>query len=408
MVNEKKTLVIAAIGFPPILIGTAIQMGNLFRHFPKNSYHVLTGRLDHTWPPIDKDSMMPAPYTFTRFPLFIQGSSWRWRIRNLLQNLFALLEITWKGLRIIHREKIDTIFVVADHYVELAALVLHWLTGNKIVLWLPDLYYIPENLKIGWTQTADRLIESFLLKKVDTVLVTAEATQEYYAEKYGIDTEVLPHTVDISKYGSQHEHYRSENRTTKIFFTGTVEPCNFGPLLDMIKVVNKNPELNLELSIISNNLSKDFKEICENNHRITYGHAKREEIPVLQQSADILFLPLSFEEHGYCHHSIVRTASPSKLPEYLIAGRPILVYAPAKSYYAEYARQEGFALIVDKPDCSTLRCAILELLNNADLRYRLVTAAKKTAEKYHDAKKVSARLQSMLGIIEKPIALQRS
>lgn len=398
MVHERKALVMAAISFPPVLIGPAVVMGNLFKIFPKGSYYVLMGRLDHVWPPIDEDSMMPAPYTFSRFPLLNVRGSWRRRIRSILRDLFALLETTWKGLRIIHREKIDTIFVVADHYVELAALIMHWLTGKKIALWLPDLYYVPENSTTGWTQTVDRFIEPFLLKKVDTVLVTSEATQKYYKEKYGIDTEVLPHSVDIKKYSPQMEDGHSPNKTTKILFTGTVEPCNFGPLLDMIKVVNENPELNLEFSIISNNLSKDLKEICEKNHRISYGRANREEIPALQKSAGMLFLPLSFEEHGYRYPSIVRTASPSKLPEYLIAGRPILVYAPTESYYAEYARQQDFALIVDKPDYNALRCAILEFLNNPDLQYRLVTAAKKTAKEYHDAKKVSAQLQSLLGI----------
>ena len=404
MVNEKKTLVIAAICFPPVLMGAAVLMGNLFKHFPKGSYHVLMGRLDHGWPPIDKDSMMPAPYTFTRFPfLHSKGNLWR-RVGFFFRDLFAILECTWKGLRIIRQEKVNNVFVVADHYVELAALLIHWLTGKKIVLWLPDLYCVPELTRSKWTQSINRLIEPVLLRAMDIVLVTGKPTQEYYKEKYNLNTEVLAHSVDLTRYDLQHSHPSAN--VTRILFTGTIEPCNQGSILDMIKVITGLPELDIKLAIVSPNVSKQLQEIAMKNHRVTCMRAKREEIPALQQSADVLFLPLCFEEHGYRYPSIVRTASPSKLPEYLMAGRPILVYAPAESYYARYARQEGFAFVVDQPNCDVLRRAVLELQNNADLRHRLVTSAKRTARKYHDAKQVSLRLQSVLGIVEKPIAIE--
>ena len=124
--------------------------------------------------------------------------------------------------------------------------------------------------------------------------------------------------------------------------------------------------------------------------------ANREEIPALQQSADILFLPFSFPIHGYNHLSILRTASPSKLPEYLAAGRPILVYAPAYTYYSRYARQEGFGLVVDQPDLDLLREALIKLKNDQSLCVELTENARRVAEKYHDSAKVSDTLQKIL------------
>ena len=396
--KTKKTLAVAAICWPPVLIGPAVLMGNLFRHFPEGSYHVMMGRLDHVWPPIDKNSMLPATHTFTRFPLCnSMGNGWR-RMRAFARDLFALLEVTWKGLRIIRREKIDSIFVVADHYVELAALLMHWLTGKKIVLWLPDLYCVPELTRPNWAQSINRLIEPFLLRAMDLVLVTAKPTQEYYKEKYNLNTDILAHSVDLTRYDLQHSHPSAN--VTRILFTGTVEPCNQGSILDMIKVITELPEFDMELAIVSPNVSKQLEEIGMKNHRVTCMRAKREEIPALQQSADILFLPLCFEEHGYRYPSIVQTASPSKLPEYLAAGRPILVYAPAQSYYARYARQEGFALVVDQPDLEQLRQAIIELQGDKALRQQLVVNARRVAMEHHDSAKVSAQLQYLLGIAE--------
>jgi len=396
-VKSKKTLAISAICFPPVLIGPAILMGNLFKHFPEGSYHVLMGRLDHVWRPIDENSALPAPYTFTRFPFLHSRGNWRHRIRSLLRDIFSLLEVNWKGLRIIQWEKINSIFVVADHYVELAALLMSRLTGKKLVLYLPDVYYVPENLK-GWAKFTDRMIEPFLLRAVDTVLVTGEPTQEYYNNKYGLETVVLPHSTDMSKYDFHSEESHTDEKPTKILFTGSVEPCNYGPIIDLVKVVSEHLELNLELNIVSNKLSKEIEEVCGRTARITCGHASREEIPALQQSADILFLALSFDEHGYNYPTIVRTASPSKLPEYLAAGRPILVYAPKESYYARYARKGGFALVVEKPDIEQLRQAVQTLQRDKALRQRLVSNAYRFAKQHHDSRKVSVQLQNLLGI----------
>lgn len=398
--GTKKTLVVAAICWPPVLIGPAVLMGNLFRHFPEGSYQVLMGRLDHVWPPIDKDSMLPATHTFTRFPLCNSMGNWWRRMRAFARDVFALLEVTWKGLRIIRREKIDSIFVVADHYVELAALIMHWLTGKKIVLWLPDLYYVSSISKTDRYKDLNRWIEPFLLRTVDDVLVTGKPTQEYYKEKYNVNTEILSHSVDISKYVFQNKQTHSKTKATKILFTGTIEPCNYGAILDIIKVITESPALNSELNIVSNSLPTQLKEISTKSPMVSCSHAKREEIPALQQSADILFLALSFERHGYHHPTIVRTASPSKLPEYLAAGRPILVYAPAESYYTRYARQEGFALVVDQPDLEQLRQAIIDLQRGEALCQRLVDNARRVAVERHDATKVSTRLQHLLGVAE--------
>ena len=83
------------------------------------------------------------------------------------------------------------------------------------------------------------------------------------------------------------------------------------------------------------------------------------------------------------------------MPEYLAAGRPILVHAPSYSYVANYARKEGFGLVVDRLDSGLLRRAILDLKHDAKLCHRLVTNAKKVAKK-HDAAILSQKLHNIL------------
>jgi hypothetical protein len=49
------------------------------------------------------------------------------------------------------------------------------------------------------------------------------------------------------------------------------------------------------------------------------------ELPRILSSADILFLPYSFSQIA---RKAIETAFPSKIADYLAAGRPILVFGP--------------------------------------------------------------------------------
>ena len=126
--------------------------------------------------------------------------------------------------------------------------------------------------------------------------------------------------------------------------------------------------------------------------RVTCRFAHKSEIPSIQRDADILFLPLAFDSP---YPDLIKTASPSKMPEYLAAGRPILIHAPEYSYIAHYARERGFGMVVDRPDPEELKRALLLLLEDESLRKRVVLNALKTVQN-HDARKVSGRLQGYL------------
>jgi glycosyltransferase involved in cell wall biosynthesis len=91
-----------------------------------------------------------------------------------------------------------------------------------------------------------------------------------------------------------------------------------------------------------------------------------------QRSSSILYLPQAFESDLKL---MIKNNFPTKAVEYLCSGRPILVHSPADSYLSHIARQEGYALVVDKPDQNALRDAVSRLLEDTDLQHQLVDNA---------------------------------
>lgn len=109
-------------------------------------------------------------------------------------------------------------------------------------------------------------------------------------------------------------------------------------------------------------------------------HAPQSTALKLQRNADILFLPLSFNS---AIPEAILSSSPAKLGEYLAAGSPILVHAPAGSFATELLRRADAGLIVDTSDPDQLVIALNTIENDATLRRRITTNAALLAKEFH-------------------------
>jgi glycosyltransferase involved in cell wall biosynthesis len=118
--------------------------------------------------------------------------------------------------------------------------------------------------------------------------------------------------------------------------------------------------------------------------RLRAQYVSREEVQRLQREAHVLVAPLS-HKHGSQHE--VQTVFSTKLLEYLIAGRPILVFAPPGSYHAEAAQQRGWAYVVTEDTPEALAAGIMRVVTNESLAAAVVRGAHREAEarraRYH-------------------------
>jgi glycosyltransferase involved in cell wall biosynthesis len=65
----------------------------------------------------------------------------------------------------------------------------------------------------------------------------------------------------------------------------------------------------------------------------------------------------------------------TKLLEYLIAGRPIVVFAPEDSYHAQSARENGWGYVVTEDSPAALAAAIERVIADENLAAGLVRGA---------------------------------
>ena len=112
---------------------------------------------------------------------------------------------------------------------------------------------------------------------------------------------------------------------------------------------------------------------------------KYNELPKKFSEVDFLILPYDFSDDSI---TFIKYSMPTKAPEYMICGTPILVFAPAETAIVDYATKFNWAKVITKNSSSELATSIKSLIISKGERETLAFNAKNLAKKNHDSKVV--------------------
>jgi len=394
----KRTLVLVEY-FPPVVNGPAIRLGDLLKHFREDSYIILTPKINGKVSPvsnsrIDKSTILRCKYYFLPFP------NWHRNINNYLSVLirlfhFILIPYTiMKALFIIKKHHISNIFTTSGYgYYMVAAYYLEKITGKPLFIYMYDMWpnkeMYPSRI-FRWIQSS--YSEKILMRSKE-IFVMSEALQVFYKTKYKVNSIVIPHSVDLKRYtivlNENVDDELSNENYRKIVFTGLINEAQQDSILNLVDALKMPGMEKIVLILYTLSDVERLDTVGIKGKNVLRRYARPEDMPMIQKMADILFLPIAFKSSV---PSIIKTGSPSKIAEYLAAGRPILVHAPKDCYLSDYAKRNGFAVVVNDPDPVKLRDSILGILNDSELQNRIVNRAL-AVSKIHDSPSVSQKMQ---------------
>lgn len=383
--NRCKTLIISET-VPPMVQGPAIMLRNLLKEFPEGSYCVLTKEINWRGK-LDESSRLPCTYYYVDRAY----SSYKTKLHRLLSQILEQLwifKIVFKGLQIVKREHINNIIAFNNEGdLLIASYILHKITKRPLFLYMLDVY--EEMIRVRIRKIIASMFEEKIFRAARKIFVMSENLQAHYLNKYSIHTEFMPHPVVLSSYQGQVKEDKKDDCKT-IIYTGNVWIPQIESLVDMCRVVGSMK--GIKFIVYTDRSAEELKQkgICGKNVFVRF--AEHSQISEIQRNADILYLPLAFNTP---FPLMIQTASPGKMPEYLAAGRPILIYAPDYSYVVQHARKYGFGFVIDKQSVEELRKGIMFLLNDGQLREGLVSKAK-ALSKNHNATIVSKKLRTAL------------
>lgn len=413
MNNYKKILIISS--WAPPRIGGPQNLYNLLISMPKGSYSILTSYFGIDNYSAQKGTWLPEIYHFydnpklkdseeTRKKMSQQSKnrervSWfKYKVKKLhtlkiLTEPFLILgqiiAITIQGIKVIKENKIEIFVGISDFGpAMISSYFIHKKTRRPFMLYFFDIY--SGNNLSGIGNILAKIFEPKLFKYAEKIIVTNDGTKDFYVKRYGESIAKKIIVIYNSVFPESYSKVKNDTRLNpqppyNILFTGSIYWPQIESLKNLIQVVNEATDLAIQLKIYSPSPKNYLKEIgIEESNRVHLFVATPQEMPVIQSQADILFLPLSWNTPS---PQIVETATPGKLTDYLIAGKPMLIHAPASTFLVQYAKQNNFACCVDRESKELLKDGIKRLLTDTQYIKNITDNARVTFFKNHDANK---------------------
>jgi glycosyltransferase involved in cell wall biosynthesis len=298
-----------------------------------------------------------------------------------LYNVFYKLKITPEFVEWLKEYNPDII------YTQLATLELirfthetHDLIKKPVVIHMMDDWpsTISEKglLKNFWYKKIDHEFR-LLLNKTTLLLSISDSMAQEYKIRYNKSSVTFHNPIEIEFWKSHQRKKYELNTIPNILYAGRIGKGIDRALETMANAIDLiNKELKTPLQFILQ--TKDKPAWVENYKCMKYKTpVEYNELPKLFSEADFLYLPYDFSVGSI---KFIQYSMPTKAPEYMVSGTPIIMFAPEETALVKAAQNGKWAKVVTDNDIDKLSGAVKQLLINEKERKQIALNAIEIAE----------------------------
>lgn len=358
-----KVLFVGA-AFPPSVGGSVVVMRELLKHFDSYSYNIVTLRSLG----VSNDRLLEArtlrvgalrirPYRLSLWLRFLQ-------MPFVLRKANSFAQACGARAIVCIYPTIDFLFL---------GCMMAKKTG------LPLIVYMHDTLCEAHRRTSFSLVAQWLHKvlrqRVAKTLVISEGMQVLYLRKYGIDSTVVPHV-----YSEPVLPFVPTHVPHQLFWGGAVYGINDKALR---RVFDAAKSLKMKMMMTGRSkelLARQLQESFDSEHIDIKFYPTRSEYLTALTVSGVLVLALNRPEETEFGEGEMSTIFPTKTPEYLASGAPILVHCPKHYFLAQFFLKYKCGVVEESLNPISLKAAITKLLSNdrnvMDMRRQAKEAAK--------------------------------
>ncbi|WP_432734412.1 glycosyltransferase family 4 protein [Maridesulfovibrio sp. FT414] len=361
----KKSILFIAYDFPPILSPESIQVQRRAITLARNGHrvHVLTSCEQPDFEFLDEElSRDHENLTIHRINK-LPAEKW-------LHYLYGGLEITdrkfwWKfpaakaAINIIREFKVDTLYThstpLVNHLAGLAVKEtdrkLHW-TAHFSDPWTLNPYI---KYRTCLQKKINKLYEKTVITRADTITVTSQKTRDLFIKGLGAEpakTKVLPHVYDPDLYTRK----KSDTGKKIVAHTGNIYGLrSVAPFIEAVKKVRPD---NLEFHFygrMKDDERKLAEEKCPGHIKIFSPVPYLESVRVLSEADILMVVDAPLKDSPFF---------PSKLADYIGAGKPVAALTPLSSTTTDIIRSiQKDLLVADSSDVPSIAALIRRMGN---------------------------------------------
>ena len=246
-----------------------------------------------------------------------------------------------------------------------------------------------------WNNIIDKEFRG-LLDRASVLLSISQQMSDEYKLRYKKEFIPFHNPIDIGFWKSAQKTNYAIGRPATLLYAGRIGTGILDSLEATARIIdqlNDNEKSQQSIQFIIQTESRpswiDKYKSVKYREPVRYG-----ELPVVFASADVLLLPYDFSEQSI---RFIKFSMPTKAPEYMISGTPIVLFAPAETAIVKDSQKNGWSKLITKNNDQELEAAFIELFGIESERREIATRAKQHAEKNYDAEKVRSRFRELIG-----------
>lgn len=216
-------------------------------------------------------------------------------------------------------------------------------------------------------------------KQAKSRLCVSPYMVEEYKKRYGIDGNVIYpcRSKDVPYFNKPPI---DDNKSFVFAYAGSINSSGYANALVLLSSILET--FGCQLLIYSSLTQQTIVQIGLNKDNVVVRPmiSSTDLIHTLRSEANVLFLPMSFENDD---RSNMEISFPSKLTDYTAIGLPLLIYGPTYCSAVRWARENpGVAEVVDKDVNEDLRLSVKRLITDSQYRYDLGAKALEIGYKF--------------------------
>ena len=225
-----------------------------------------------------------------------------------------------------------------------------------------------------------------LLDRATILMGISEEMANEYKRRYNKTFITFHNPIDIDFWKKKQRNNYELNENPTILYAGRIG-LGIDKSLELIAMAIQkiNEDLRLSIKFIVQTQEKpmwinNYKNVIHNSF-VSY-----DDLPKVFSGSDLLVLPYDFSPISIKY---IRFSMPTKAPEYMITGTPIIIFAPEETAVVKYAKKYDWAKVITENNIEAVTVAIKQLIENKDLREQYAKNAIKMAEKNHNSVQVT-------------------
>lgn len=227
---------------------------------------------------------------------------------------------------------------------------------------------IEEALSRGPLKGQAAEIQQVVFQTAAGIFVISDGMQELYARKYRLETTVVRHIYPEEGFPI------TSSGNGRAFWSGSVYGINHRALARMTHTCTK---VGMSTTFTGNTPEKDlhlFGFPTDSIHRHYYSRRNDYLLAVAEHS--LLLLCLNWPDESSVHPDEMATIFPTKTPEFLASGVPVVVHCPDNYFLANFFRENACGLVISTRDEKKIMEELEGFMANKSLQQAMVARAR--------------------------------